>query len=67
MKSMKLFHFKTFMYIYNIIQNRKSLVILLVKLTDSASKAVKLTVSDNGIIQHFKLQQARDLQFFVSK
>ena len=64
---MKLLYFKTFyVYIYNIIQNRKSLVNLLVKLTDSA-KVVKLTVSDNGIIQHFKLQQARDLQFFVSK
>ena len=52
---------KLFMYIYNIILNRKSLVNLFVKLVDSASKVVKLTVSDNGIVQQFKLQHARPL------
>ena len=67
MKSTKLSTSKLFMYIYNIIQNRQSLVNLVVELLDSASKVVKLTVSDNGIVQQFKLQQARDLQCFVSK
>ena len=50
MKSTKLSTSKLFMYIYNIIQNRHSLVNLVVELLDSASKVVKLTVSDNGIV-----------------
>ena len=64
MKSTKLQNFYVYMQYHTELE---SLVNLLVKLIDSASKVVKLIVSDNGIVQHFKLQQARDLQCFMSK
>ena len=50
MKSTKLVHFKTFYAYIQYHTELESLVNLLVKLIDSASKVVKLTVIDNEIV-----------------
>ena len=50
MKSTKLLHFKTFYLYIQYHTELESLVNLLVKLIDSASKVVKLTVIDNDIV-----------------